>query len=750
MLKSPAQGFDASSSPLEPKEAWLWFLPAAVVAFLATLAPLSDPDLFWHLKTGEWILQHRALPSVNTFSYTEPNHPWFVFEWLSQVTFYLLYRTLDIWGIYLLRAVLVVGAFALWFRVAVNKLREPAAALVFLLVLVAFLRYRFGERPELFSQLLVALFAARLLIKNPLTAKDWLPLWLLQILWVNLHGYFFVGILLSGWWVFRHWSLSGEPFSNLLKRSAGVLGLIVASCINPWGPKIFTFLLAHKKSVVLQFVMEFRSATLLEVSPTVAGFLVCSVVALGISALNTAQAGRRFSQTLPATEAWWHTLRSVLGLLSDAAVLGVVLYMGHQHVRFLWLLAVLSMPISLLSLSAFQGEALLPSRLALLPRLAALVLAAVAVWQVKPATWNLALNEKQHYPVQAMAFVDKHKLHGRLYNEYGHGGWFIFRYYPRLKTFMDGRFAFSDKFYQDYFDVTKDPAHFRRLIKKYGVKLVVMPVTSPRAMHYSFFPADGPFKVVYFDIHNFVAVPKAKAPDLPGYELFCPCLNEGSYYLPQFNHPGLRPRMDKEMQMLSRQTRGEGNAFVSRWYRITGRPRQSLKALKELGKLPAYKDIYQYETVLSHFALGHRNTARKIARTTADFADTEWLNTLTALGMKKKALELAQRSTEENLLTAQAYESAQWLSQNAPSRLERKKWRRMAAQSHRAYINYRMVYQFKNALSEKNFAGGVAYVDAAQRFAPKETWLEKILNTTKKETGAVYPEDLPENRPMPR
>ena len=59
---------------------------AFAVLFLALLfgMALNDPDYFWHLKAGEYIATHLALPIGDPFSYTFQGKPWALHEWLFE------------------------------------------------------------------------------------------------------------------------------------------------------------------------------------------------------------------------------------------------------------------------------------------------------------------------------------------------------------------------------------------------------------------------------------------------------------------------------------------------------------------------------------------------------------------------------------------------------------------------------------------------------------------------------------------
>src|SRR4051812_22887859 len=72
----------------------IFSFPAVMGALLVVLmaftvrSRFSDPDLWWHLKTGEIIWNTHSIPRVDLFSFTANGHPWVAQEWLSEVTIY--------------------------------------------------------------------------------------------------------------------------------------------------------------------------------------------------------------------------------------------------------------------------------------------------------------------------------------------------------------------------------------------------------------------------------------------------------------------------------------------------------------------------------------------------------------------------------------------------------------------------------------------------------------------------------------
>jgi len=52
----------------------------AGILFLGLLAmtarTATDPDLWWHLRTGQWIVENGHVPHTDPFSFTRGGSPW--------------------------------------------------------------------------------------------------------------------------------------------------------------------------------------------------------------------------------------------------------------------------------------------------------------------------------------------------------------------------------------------------------------------------------------------------------------------------------------------------------------------------------------------------------------------------------------------------------------------------------------------------------------------------------------------------
>ena len=61
--------------------AFIWPALLLFVMLPGSSVLLSDGDTGWHIRTGEWIWQHKAVPTTDLFSFTKPHAAWFAWEW---------------------------------------------------------------------------------------------------------------------------------------------------------------------------------------------------------------------------------------------------------------------------------------------------------------------------------------------------------------------------------------------------------------------------------------------------------------------------------------------------------------------------------------------------------------------------------------------------------------------------------------------------------------------------------------------
>jgi hypothetical protein len=166
-------------------------LPA--LAFLLGCTPMSDFDVWWHLRTGQLILQSGAVPRVDLFTYTNATRPWIDVHWLFQVGLALLYSVGGASALVLVKA--TAGATIVGLSLLGRRPDQPAWPLALAwLPGVLMLSGRLSERPELVSLVLLAVYLA-VLARAPEKPRWLWVLPVVQLLWVNCHGFFAMGPL---------------------------------------------------------------------------------------------------------------------------------------------------------------------------------------------------------------------------------------------------------------------------------------------------------------------------------------------------------------------------------------------------------------------------------------------------------------------------------------------------------------------------------------------------------------------------
>src|SRR6185295_13321159 len=101
---------------------WIFTAFFGVFGWAIGLAKLTDNSFFWHLKTGEYILDH-GIPHHDVFSYTAPGTKWVAQSWLAEVTYALLYRSMGGFGIRFFVGAVGAGIGVLTYRLALRLVR---------------------------------------------------------------------------------------------------------------------------------------------------------------------------------------------------------------------------------------------------------------------------------------------------------------------------------------------------------------------------------------------------------------------------------------------------------------------------------------------------------------------------------------------------------------------------------------------------------------------------------------------------
>src|SRR5881398_3473720 len=97
----------------------------------------NDGDVSWHIATGEWILDHRAIPHTDPFSFTWHGQPWVPIEWLAEVIYASAYRMAGYAGVAALVTAVLMALHAVVYSSASRWIRGsllPVVAMDFVLI----------------------------------------------------------------------------------------------------------------------------------------------------------------------------------------------------------------------------------------------------------------------------------------------------------------------------------------------------------------------------------------------------------------------------------------------------------------------------------------------------------------------------------------------------------------------------------------------------------------------------------------
>jgi hypothetical protein len=429
---------------------------------------LADPDTYWHIATGRWMLAERSFPWHDIFSHTAAGQPWVNMEWLAQIILASTYDWFGWRGLIVLGGLVVALTFVLLYKLLARELRATvalgAAAISFLFASIHFL-----ARPHLLACPIIVVWTAHLARAFAENRRPSIWLLPLMVLWANLHGGFTLGLLLTGGFgleaiiaaaaaerrhVATQWILFG-------------IGSLLAGCITPYG---YEYLLqtyhVFNLGEILHHVGEWRPMNPYVDFPQ-------ELVLLSLLALALISGVK-------------------IGIVRVLMIVGL-LHMSLQHIRGLAIFA-LVLPFLIAHLLQQQFTFLRPSvdpfplfdrrifrslrtAIALSLTLIAGGVLATTYAILRPADAPPSTST----PAAALDYAIGANITGPVFNHYNFGGYLIFRGVP---TFIDGRaLPFGKDFNRDY--ITADDSNkLDELVDKYWVTWTLLPPKSTAALHF--------------------------------------------------------------------------------------------------------------------------------------------------------------------------------------------------------------------------------------------------------------------------
>jgi len=464
----------------------------AAIAFVSKTA-VRDPDIWWHLKVGDWIVQHHAVPYLGIFSRTAGARSWIAYSWGYEVLLSRAYAWFGLIGFALFGILLTVAvAFVLFWMLHRLSGRFWVA---WILSLIGCFAYLFSLMPRpVFVTMILFTIVLTFLLEAQRTGKMqllwWLPL--LFVLWANIHIQFIYGLFVLGLFLginllerLANWFRIDlhflQPPTLPLSGLAGVLfACFAATFIGPYTYHLYHVVAAYSNShVPYSTIQELAAFDFKHFTQ----YVMLLLTAAAFFAVG------------------WPRKLDLFKLL----LLIVASVIAFRTARDAWFASICAATF-IADLRALERA---PKPVLKLPELAGLaavlaILMLLIARNIGFSTRNLDRDISREYPVDAVNFVRQNSFPGPLYNDLDWGGFLIW-YLPQYPVVVDGRNdLYGDELDQLTFNTSQGESYTSDpYLNEAG--LVLLPKEKPLA---KLLAVDSQFRLIYQDRISMVFVRK--------------------------------------------------------------------------------------------------------------------------------------------------------------------------------------------------------------------------------------------------
>ncbi len=495
----------------------LLFILCGVCAFVLGMKQLREPDIWWQLAAGKWMLEHGAITHTDMFSYTMAGHPWINVKWLYEVLIATMEKLFGPECVLLLQSLVNITIVYLLIRTVKYYTRQTkeqipsfAIALSVLLFLVVS-EYRMAGRPEMISHILCTLYLF-LLWRDP--EMSWKKIgWLipLQCLWANMHEGYPVGIVIAGT------AVAGSLVSYLITKEKSALQqtlrtlLIFAACVliilaNPNGIQlwkqpfeIYRQVWANKYTTEL---FSYKDAEYWTVQAKLHIGITALVFLYWIMQVLSAVKGKQrkaFFTPLIITYLILLPLFTYLSLTANRNIpFAEIVMLPSIAASLVWL----AKTIGLLKVGFYQKL----EENAGYTDIGLVVIFYISIVSDKfykltdsPNRYGIHVS-MLHNPTGAANFIKEHDIKGTGFSDYFVSSYMLWDRYPDFKSYIDLRDldVFPVKFFDDYFSMYNRVQEFDSLDRIYNFNYVLLSTSQLANLQYKLYWKEG-YNMIYVD-----------------------------------------------------------------------------------------------------------------------------------------------------------------------------------------------------------------------------------------------------------
>jgi len=483
----------------------------------STNLEIKDLDLWLHLAMGRFILATQTIPQFDVLSFTVSGQPWVNHEWLFQVGIFSIFNAFGAEGLINFRVVLIGLTFVILLATGYSREKQLLSIVLLFLVFLIY-QLRLTIRPDNVSLLFFVMFIYILAYQLD-SNRSLLSLFLIQVVWTSVHGFFIfgpvlIGLMLFGEWMKRHarlpweWNQVGRYSNEEYRRLKHILICVGIACfINPYTYKAVLYPLDVLTSLSGESKIFFKYIGELQKPITWGNLLSYKYFAykalIALSALSFFLNRRKVD----------------FGVL---LLWIIVLIFSLKALRNIAFFAVIAYFVTLINCQSLTLSAILPIRIQSLKfqNICSTAIKVMLIFWMVNLGMGFTLRgyfdfdtlerksefggiSKRNFPYKAVDFLVENKIEGHFFNDFNSGAYLLGRAHPGVKVFIDGRTeVYGPNYFKEYANIWKGNTQlFEEYDQKYQftgafLNSVKKPAPAP-LIRYLYQHPD--WRIVYFD-----------------------------------------------------------------------------------------------------------------------------------------------------------------------------------------------------------------------------------------------------------
>jgi len=484
---------------------------------LQKISAENNLDVWYLLKTGEYMWQTKSFMWQDVFSWSVMGHVNSTHEWGSSLIFYLIYLGGGLGGLVLLKSILtLLFAYIVYKTFQLFEIPAIVSGLIMIIIIPMIVNYAFTIRPQLFTFVFLAylfyllerfyLFQqtkkiTKATITKLLREYFWsLPL--VFVMWANLHAGVLAGIGLIGIYlgceilklislkIKKRREKEHESILLNIKVLIIILGVaVICSLLNPSTYQVFTYYFDIQPELARQYILEWQPLFGNILSSEVLLFVKGSILILTI-------------------------IYFIYSEDRDLSIIFVFLLLAVSSIRHLPLLAI--------CILVFGGKYLAQNLRLLIDSIAGYrrmipiscgFLIIIGIINFSLIDFGLGVNS-QGFPEEVSQFILQQQITGKMYNDYNDGGYLIWKLYPANQVFLDGRFDLyiDNDVFLDYKSMYQDNESIQRVLKNYNFDFLIIPNGNKKEVlaQLIFHNYNDDWALVFADTNSFLFLNRTK------------------------------------------------------------------------------------------------------------------------------------------------------------------------------------------------------------------------------------------------